>query len=158
MLHDMDPAFAIGDVVVFTPDAATVRRYGAAFARLRIYPGYVGPVERITAGLVRVGGTRKAWPATQFRLLASFAPGELAVYRDTAEYAHYADRGPNPYRIGDRVRFRPSDWCDLVHGDELRAAGLYPTCVGQVTAVQAGGTIEVDHLGRFVHWSEFEPA
>jgi hypothetical protein len=153
----MATGLTVGDLVVFLPDAETIRRYGAAFARLRIYPGYVGPVVRMTSGLVRVGDTRKAWPAMQFQRADRVDPDVIAAQRAAGERALYAGRGSLPYRVGDQVRFRPSELCDLLHGDEFRAAGLYPTQVARITATRDDGTVEIDETELFYHWSEFEP-
>jgi hypothetical protein len=154
----MDTGFAVGDLVVFLPDAETIRRYGAAFARLRIYPGYMGPVVRVTSGLVRVGDTLKSWPATQFQRADRFDPSEIAAQRIAGERSLYAGRGPLPFHLGDRVRFRPSDLCDLLHGDEFRAAGLYPTQVACITSIRDDDLVEIDGIGLFYHWSEFQSA
>jgi hypothetical protein len=148
------PPLAEGEVVVFTPDEDTTRRYARAFVPTGIYPGYVGMVVRRTGDLLRVGETRKAWPASQFRRAADFSPEALGAYRARAEAAWYASRGPVPYRPGDAVRFTPSAYCALAHEAEWRAAGLYPTRSGTVTALR-DESVEIDHLGVFYHWSEF---
>lgn len=154
----MSSPYQVGDRVVFRPDEQTIATYGRAFPRLGIYPGYVGPVVRTTGDLVRVGDTLKAFPSSQFERADGHAASVAKALRASYERRYYADRGPNPYRMGQRLRFAASDLCELWHGDTYRAAGMYPHCTGAVTAVRDDGYVEIDHYGVFFHWSEFTPA
>lgn len=157
MIHcAMDETFAVRELAAFFPDDDTLRRYRITFARFGLYPGYVGRIERITSGLIRLEGTKKAWPSSQFRRVDRLEPEDVDAYRQEGERLFYADRGPTPFRIGDRVRFRPSEHCALLYGTTYRAANLYPTMTGRVTAFGRDGTIEINDLGLLFHWSEFE--
>ena len=147
--------YRVGDDVVFVPDENTIQRYQRAFARLRIWPGYTGPVIRITGDLVRVGDSLKAFPWTQFQPASNHMPASIEKVRAAYERRYYAGRGANPFALGQRVRFLPSALCEMWHGDRFRAGGLYPGCVGTVTAIHCADYVEIDNTGLRYHWSEF---
>src|SRR5690606_37434204 len=125
----------------------TLATYGKLLPRFGIYPGHVGIVARTTGDFVRVDDTLKAFTSSQFEPADSLSTASIEELRASYERHYYADHGPNPYRIGQRVRFVASDLCELWHGDRYRAAGLYPHCTGIVTAVRDDGYVEIDSSG-----------
>lgn len=149
--------YRVGDVVAFVPDEATIRQYGRAFPRLKTFPGQVSPVIRVTGELVRTDASLKAFPWSQFEPASRWNSKTLDELKESYERAAYAVRGPNPLSVGQRVQFVPSELAELLHEAEYRAAGLYPRCVGMVTAVRASGYVEIDNCSQFYHWSEFSP-
>ena len=157
MAEETSLPYQLGERVAFVPDEDTIRRYGRAFARLRICPGDVGPVVRLTGDLVRMGDSLKAFPRSQFRRATQLSSATIGEIRASFEAFYYRERGPNPFRLGQTVRFIPSDFCEWRHGDAYRAVGMYPRQVGTVTAIRPDGYLEIDRFDRFYHWSEFAP-
>lgn len=134
-----------------------MRRYGRAFARLRLCPGDVGPVARVTGSLVRLGDSLKAFPSSQFRPAARISSAAIEEIRAAFEAHYYRDRGPNPFAPGQSVRFIPSEFTERCHGATYRALGMFPGQVGTVTAIRPDGYLEIDRRGHVFHWSEFGP-
>lgn len=78
----MENRFAVGDTVVFVPDARTVGWHQHSFARWGIYPGYRGVVTAVEGRAIVVDNKDEfAIDAGQFKASAEIGPEEAERLR-----------------------------------------------------------------------------
>ncbi len=61
-----------------------------------------------------------------------------------------------PFKIGDKVKFNPSDHCKGWHQESFKRLGIHPGYIGKVTRIEKEMFIYLDDNKGGLHWIEFK--
>lgn len=63
-----------------------------------------------------------------------------------------------PYKIGDKVKFEPSEHCKGWHQESFDRLRIYPGYIGKITKIEKDLFIFLDDNRGGFHWIEFKKA